>query len=777
MLPSVEELDAHSRNAMRSVLWKYRRCIATSDEDLGHTELASHRIDTRNAAPVKVPPRRLPPPQRHDVQRMVTDMFSRNIIEPANSPWSALIVMVRKKDGSLRFCVDFCRLNDVAVKDAHPLPRIDDTLEELSGALDEDDRLKTAFSKPFGLYQFRGMPFDLCNAPTTFQRLMDVALRGLTWSSCLAYLDDIIVFGRSAQEHTDHLERVLQRKAETSLKLKPQKCHLMRKTVRFLGHILSENGISTDEEKIRAVKEWPTPCCPSETAFDQLRHMLCTAPVLTFPDFNVPFIVDVDTSAEGIGAVLSQLSHRNERVVAYASRTLTKFERRYCVTRKELLALMWSIKEFRPYLYGQQFDVRTDYSCLRWLHNFKEPEGQVARWLEQLAEYDFNVLRQPGRAHCNADALSRQRCPQCGISIVAAATLPVATMEKVAPSSRWPRLCPTSSDPDLRSLWRDGRGVFLVGENGLFRRSRPAATVSMISCSFQRKKAVDAWCQACRTCVARSESTRKSKAPLQTPEMSCAFQTLAMDFLGPLEATVTQRLPLHFGRLRLLLKMDRGISNAFPSGHESCRRIGWQLRGLQDLRRRKVVILALPPAGQWARGTHQSNAVEYAGQTLPRVCCHLRADVWDQLLPMATMAYNSAVHETTGQSPFCMLFGKRICLPLDATLDVPSGTARNAEDYIVQLRENLQKVHSTAFDQSRHEQQHNKEIADRKATANRFETDQLVWLKFPQWGKLDKRWSGPLRVLKQLGVETYHVQDVHPMGTLMFLFQYFILLP
>ncbi|KRX37042.1 Transposon Ty3-I Gag-Pol polyprotein [Trichinella murrelli] len=134
MLPSVEELDAHSRNALRSVLWKYRRCIATSDEDLGHTELASHRIDARNAAPVKVPPRRLPPTQRHDVQRMVTDMFSRLVIGPANSPWSALIVMVRKKDGSPRFCVDFRRLNDVTTKDAHPLPRIDDTLEALSGA-------------------------------------------------------------------------------------------------------------------------------------------------------------------------------------------------------------------------------------------------------------------------------------------------------------------------------------------------------------------------------------------------------------------------------------------------------------------------------------------------------------------------------------------------------------------------------------------------------------------------------------------------------------------
>ncbi|KRZ86357.1 Transposon Ty3-I Gag-Pol polyprotein [Trichinella sp. T8] len=134
MLPSVEELDAHSRNALRSVLWKYRRCIATSDEDLGHTELASHRIDARNAAPVKVPPRRLPPTQRHDVQRMVTDMFSRLVIGPANSPWSALIVMVRKKDGSPRFCVDFRRLNDVTTKVAHPLPRIDDTLEALFGA-------------------------------------------------------------------------------------------------------------------------------------------------------------------------------------------------------------------------------------------------------------------------------------------------------------------------------------------------------------------------------------------------------------------------------------------------------------------------------------------------------------------------------------------------------------------------------------------------------------------------------------------------------------------
>ncbi|KRY64642.1 Retrovirus-related Pol polyprotein from transposon [Trichinella pseudospiralis] len=904
MLPPLEEVDAHSRNALRSVLWKYRRCIATSDEDMGHTELASHRIDTRNAAPVKVPPRRLPPAQRPDVQRMVTDMLNRNVIEPANSPWSAPIVIVRKKDGSPRFCVDFRRLNDVTTKDAHPLPRIDDTLEALSGArwfstldfssgywqipVEEADRPKTAFSTPFGLYQFRVMPFGLCNAPATFQRLMDVALRGLTWSSCLAYLDDIIVFGRTAREHTDRLERVLQRIAETGLKLKPQKCHLMRKTVRFLGHVLSENGISTDEEKTRAVKEWATPCCPSEvrqflglasyyrrfiknfsmvsaplnallrkgshwkwtaecqTAFDKLKHMLCTAPVLTFPDFNLPFIVDVDASAEGIGAVLSQPSHGNERVVAYASRTLTKAERRYCVTRKELLALVWSIKEFRPYLYGQQFDVRTDHSCLRWLRNFKEPEGQVARWLEQLAEYDFNVLHRPGRAHCNADALSRQRCPQCGISIVAAASPPVVSMEEVAPSrcssiadihtwlqaqstdttlsalrnwldaNRWPRHCPTSSDPDLRSLWRDGKGVFRVDENGLLRRRqaggdhvvdqllvpkelRNDVLAAMHNSTFgghfasrrtldrlqrryfwpRMRKAVDAWCQVCRTCAARNEPTRKAKAPLQMPETSCAFQTLAMDFLGPLEATPK-------GHRYILVVCDyfSKWTEAYPTRSQTATevadalvnnwfsRFGAPIRLHSDQGRsfesslisEVCKIFGVEKTRSSPYHPQGNGLVERANRTLLNTLaklCHESQDrSWDQLLPLATMAYNSAAHETTGQSPFCMLFGKQMSLPLDITLDAPPGTACNAEDYVVQLRENLQKVHSMAFDRSRSEQQRHKEIADRKATANRFETDQLVWLKVPQKGKMDMRWSGPLRVVKQLGIETYRVQDV-----------------
>ncbi|KRX42752.1 Retrovirus-related Pol polyprotein from transposon 17.6, partial [Trichinella sp. T6] len=283
------------------------------------------------------------------------------------------------------------------------------------------DREKTAFTTPYGLYQFKVMPFGLCNAPATFQRLMETSLRGLVGSKCLVYLDDVIVFGRTAEEHTARLQEVLDRLRKVGLKVKPEKCQLMKRKVAYLGHIISEKGIATDPSKTRAVKEWQAPSCVSElrqflglasyyrkfvngfasiaaplhrllegdaewkwtedcqVAFDALKHQLTSAPILAYPDFRRRFLVDVDASGDGLGAVLSQKDGNKERVVAYASRSLTKPERRYCVTRREMLGLVWALREFRPYLYGQRFLVRTDHSCLRWLRNFKEPEGQVAR--------------------------------------------------------------------------------------------------------------------------------------------------------------------------------------------------------------------------------------------------------------------------------------------------------------------------------------------------------------------------------------------------------------
>ena len=400
------------------------------------------------------------------------EMLEKGIIEPSASPWSSPVVLVKKKDGSMRFCVDYRKLNDVTIKDAYPIPRIDDTIQSFAGAkwfstldlasgywqveLDEDAKEKSAFSTRAGLYQWRVMPFGLCNAPSTFERLMESIFAGLQHEIMLLYLDDLIVFAATVQEELTRLRRVFNQLRSAGLKLKPAKCNLFQKSVVYLGHVVSNDGIATDPEKIRAVQDWPTPRTVREVrsflglasyyrryiksfadiarplhrltekkrqftwddnceeAFNELKRKLTTSPILAYPTTGGEFILDTDASDSGIGAVLSQVQDGTERVVGYASRALSKPERNYCVTRRELLAVVHFVKNFRQYLYGQKFTIRTDHGALRWLLNFKDPEGQIARWIQVLGEYDFHIIHRAGRSHANADSMSRLPCRQCG---------------------------------------------------------------------------------------------------------------------------------------------------------------------------------------------------------------------------------------------------------------------------------------------------------------------------------------------------------------------------
>ena len=302
--------------------------------------------------------------------------------------------MVKKPDSSVRFCVDYRRLNDVTHKDSHPLPRIDDTLDRLGGAqffstLDLQsgywqvpvagkDQVKTTFITPQGLYEFKRMPFGLCNAPATFQSMMHAVLRGLSPRDCLVYLDDVIVFSHTFRDHLLRLEAVLTALRHAKLKIKPRKCHLLLGEVHFLGHVVSAEGISTDPEKVQAVREWKAPTnlkslpaflgfasyyrrfiprfaatahplhdllrrdvsfawsAEHQAAFRKLCVAFCEAPILAFPDFSLPFIVDTDASVFGLGAVLSQVSADGlERPVAYISRSCSAAERNYAKTKLE----------------------------------------------------------------------------------------------------------------------------------------------------------------------------------------------------------------------------------------------------------------------------------------------------------------------------------------------------------------------------------------------------------------------------------------------------------
>ena len=399
-------------------------------------------------------------------------MLSQGIIEPSCGPWASPIVLAKKKDGTTRFCVDFCRLNDCTRKDAQPLPRIDDTLDALGGAqyfstldlasgywqveVDGRDREKTAFNSirtlPVSCYAF-----GLCNAPATFQHLMEQVLAGLHWMTCLVYLYDIIIFSRSVEKLVEQLKEVFERLKSAGLKIRPKKCHLLQTSVQYLGHVISGDGIRTDPQKVAFVSNWPVLRTSKELqsflglasyyrrfvkdfahiasplhaltekgrewvwtkecndAFFDLKKRLVSSPILTLPDFSLPFLLDTDASGDGLGAVLAQTVDEVERVVAYASRALSRAEKKYCATRWEMLALVWAAHHFRPYLYGRKFTLHTDHHCLQWLHNFKESEGQVARWLEVLSEYIYTVVHREGKRHTNAETLSRGRCRQCGL--------------------------------------------------------------------------------------------------------------------------------------------------------------------------------------------------------------------------------------------------------------------------------------------------------------------------------------------------------------------------
>jgi hypothetical protein len=411
---------------LQALLSEYGDIFAQSSSDLGRSQVATHRIDTGDHSPVNVPPYRLSPANRDEIERQIHSMMQSGVVRPSRSPWASPVVLVDKPDGSKRFCVDYRKVNACTKKDRYPIPRVDDSLDILSGKqyfttldlmsgywqipLAEDDIEKTAFITPVGLFEFTTMPFGLCNAPSSFQRAMDSVLAGLKWRSCIVYLDDILVFSDDFESHLQDLAAVFQRIRDSRLKLKPSKCKFAEQELRYLGYLVTPTGLRVDPAKVQAVTALSVPANKSQLrsflgltsyyrrfvpayaaiaepltrllrdqapfqwtvdqqcSFDHLKQQPTSAPILIHPDWKKPFLLQTDASDFAVAAVLAQIGDDGlEHVVSYASRQLTPSERKYDTRQKELLAVLFGCESFSKYLLGSHFTVETDHANLRWL--------------------------------------------------------------------------------------------------------------------------------------------------------------------------------------------------------------------------------------------------------------------------------------------------------------------------------------------------------------------------------------------------------------------------
>ena len=479
-LSGLETWDAKAAKQARSLLAEYHDLFSLEKNEIGCTKAAEHVIELKDpdATPFKEWFRRIPPPQVDEVREHLKLMLDTGAIRLSNSPWCNAVVLVRKKDGSLRFCIDFRRLNSLTKKDSHPLPRICETLDSLIGAayfstfdltsgfwqvpMAEESKQFTAFTLgSMGLFECDRMPFGLCNAPATFQRLMQNCLGELNLTYCLIYLDDVIVYSKTPEEHLQRMRVVFDRLREHGLKLKPTKCDLFRMELIYLAHHVSKDGVKPSKKNVASIvacsppktytdirsftgvighyrhfikgfthiaaplydlisgdnkdkKSEPVELSPEALeAFNILKEKCVNAPVLSFPDFKKPFLLETDASGKGLGAVLSQKQDDGRyHPVAYASRTMSETEQRYHSNKQEFLALKWAVTEqFHEYLtpYGKnknEFVVHTDNNPLTYIFSSAHLDAAGHRWVASLADYNFSLEYKRGKDNTVADFLS-----------------------------------------------------------------------------------------------------------------------------------------------------------------------------------------------------------------------------------------------------------------------------------------------------------------------------------------------------------------------------------
>ena len=463
-----------ARDKLASVLSEYDDLFMKNKSDIGRCKIAKHRIELEpEAIPHREGARRMSPDKAAKANQEVQNLLALGLIQPSYSPWASGIVMVKKKSGELRFCCDFRPLNDVTVKDAFPLPRIDESLSRIANAkiftsidlawafwqipLKKRDRRKTAFACELGLFEWRRMPFGLCNASATFQRSITRALQKIQQrhgSVVMAYIDDIVIATETIEDHLERIREVFECLREAGFKMRAEKCDFMRTETKYLGRVVSAEGIKPDPAAVSKIQEWMPPRNKEELqsflgfanyyrdfipfhaakvqpmqellrknqhfywkekhqeAFDSVKQALADATALAAPNEEGRFVLDTDASAVAIAGILHQEQQYNGktilRPIVYGSKSLTRTQMNYGAPKLEMYAVFYFIEKFHSYLAGREFTLRVDNQALSWLKTYSMDQAMIGRWIARLDQYHFKTIHRPRTQHRNADGLSKR---------------------------------------------------------------------------------------------------------------------------------------------------------------------------------------------------------------------------------------------------------------------------------------------------------------------------------------------------------------------------------
>jgi RNase H-like domain found in reverse transcriptase/Reverse transcriptase (RNA-dependent DNA polymerase)/Integrase zinc binding domain len=873
------ELAVHEHDGLAGLLETFHDVFAWSAKDIGKARVDACELRVKEDQVVHVPPFRVAPKEREIIREQVDEMLRNNVIRPSRSHFASPVVLVRKKNGSWRFCVDFRKVNDVLCGDTYPLPLIADILASLNGSkyfslmdlfsgfwqlpLAENSKYLTSFITGDGLWEFNVLPFGLKVSPALFQRGMDRVLAGLKWSACLVYLDDILCMAPDFETHQSRLGQVLLRFRESGLKLNPDKCTFGYQKIKILGYIVDEVGISPDPKKLQAITDFSRPTklkdlrsfiglanfyrmfirnfsmiakpltdltrkstpfvwkTEQEEAFQELKLKLSTAPVLHHFSEEDSIELHTDACGYGIAGILMQRVGGELHPVSYASRKLTDAETRYNVSQQECLAIVWSIRIFRPFLYGREFKVIVDHCALCWLRSNSDVTGRLARWAILLQDYQFQICHKSGKLHMAPDCLSRY--PIDGIKvndedivddsrIMALHLTDISRLQSEDQSLR--ELIDAMKDPDnaTASIRRKTRS-YVLAQDILYKKQFSHGNDSRVlvvpeSLKYEilyslhddpfggghlgyartygkirdryfwegMAKEIEAYCQSCPDCQSRKRPTQRPAGLLCPIPVGKPFSRLGIDLLGPMRKTPA-------GNTFIVCCTDYAtkwaITKSLPSGgasdvaqfivedvicQHSCPKEILSDRG-QVFRSNLVmeILRGLGTRPTFTTSYHPScNGLteKFNGvmaQMLSNYCNSTHTD-WDKFVPAVTFAYNCSKQETTGFTPFYLLHGFEPEMPIDISLRQGICTEEKAEVVLQRLHEARQLV----LDRIKVTQAKQKRRFDASRRHVEYKADQLIKLYSPirQKGKSDKlqhRWLGPYRVVRKISDLNYEI--------------------